>query len=145
MMLSRLASAAPRRTLGWVEAPCPLCGSHSAETAFEAQDPTSAHGLVFSVVQCLGCKLHYTNPRPDGASIGRFYPTNYKPHCRTGKPARAPARFGWLTGADCPERRGDLGLKPGKLLDFGCGGGSFLARMAGLGWQVTGLDNSHFA
>jgi SAM-dependent methyltransferase len=34
-------------------------------------------------------------------------------------------------------------LKPhgqGRLLDFGCGGGSFLARMSRQGWEVTGLD-----
>jgi SAM-dependent methyltransferase len=30
----------------------------------------------------------------------------------------------------------------GRLLDFGCGGGSFLARMHRQGWQVTGLDIS---
>ena len=30
----------------------------------------------------------------------------------------------------------------GRLLDFGCGGGSFLARMAHQGWHVTGLDMS---
>src|SRR5262249_20165886 len=27
-----------------------------------------------------------------------------------------------------------------RLLDFGCGGGSYLARMHGQGWDVTGLD-----
>ncbi|MFO0966015.1 MAG: class I SAM-dependent methyltransferase [Gemmataceae bacterium] len=30
----------------------------------------------------------------------------------------------------------------GRLLDFGCGGGSFLIRMRRLGWNVTGLDFS---
>jgi SAM-dependent methyltransferase len=30
----------------------------------------------------------------------------------------------------------------GRLLDFGCGGGSFLERMYRHGWQVTGLDTS---
>jgi len=28
----------------------------------------------------------------------------------------------------------------GRLLDFGCGGGSFLKRMSDQGWNVTGLD-----
>ena len=31
------------------------------------------------------------------------------------------------------------------MLDFGCGGGSFLARMHERSWQVTGLDVSHAA
>jgi 2-polyprenyl-3-methyl-5-hydroxy-6-metoxy-1,4-benzoquinol methylase len=30
----------------------------------------------------------------------------------------------------------------GRLLDFGCGGGSYLKRMADFGWRVTGLDVS---
>jgi 2-polyprenyl-3-methyl-5-hydroxy-6-metoxy-1,4-benzoquinol methylase len=30
----------------------------------------------------------------------------------------------------------------GRLLDFGCGGGSFLVRMAEQGWKVVGLDAS---
>jgi SAM-dependent methyltransferase len=30
----------------------------------------------------------------------------------------------------------------GRLLDFGCGGGSYLARMHRQGWQVVGLDAS---
>ena len=30
----------------------------------------------------------------------------------------------------------------GRLLDFGCGNGSFLERMHRQGWQVTGLDTS---
>jgi ubiquinone/menaquinone biosynthesis C-methylase UbiE len=31
-------------------------------------------------------------------------------------------------------------LKPGKLLDVGCGGGQFMHQMHNLGWTVTGLD-----
>jgi SAM-dependent methyltransferase len=31
---------------------------------------------------------------------------------------------------------------PGRLLDFGCGGGAFLAHMHRQAWQVTGLDVS---
>jgi len=32
--------------------------------------------------------------------------------------------------------------KPGRLLDFGCGSGSYLVEMAARGWQVTGIDSS---
>jgi len=32
--------------------------------------------------------------------------------------------------------------RPGRLLDFGCGGGAFLARMRKLGWHVSGVDVS---
>jgi 2-polyprenyl-3-methyl-5-hydroxy-6-metoxy-1,4-benzoquinol methylase len=38
----------------------------------------------------------------------------------------------------------DLRPRPGReqLLDFGCGGGTFLDRMRRLGWRVTGVDCS---
>lgn len=31
---------------------------------------------------------------------------------------------------------------PGRLLDFGCGGGDFLVAMQKFGWQVQGMDNA---
>jgi SAM-dependent methyltransferase len=40
------------------------------------------------------------------------------------------------------ERRRLAPLGENRLLDFGCGGGSFLERMAKQGWKVTGLDAS---
>ncbi len=143
MMLSRMPHLTRERTLGWTDAPCPLCRETMTEVRLEAADPVGTDGLVFSVVRCLSCDLHYTNPRPDEASIGRFYPENYKPHrAPKTRPSVSRPRFGWFTGRDCPERRGELGVPPGRLLDFGCGGGSYLARMAARGWQVTGLDNA---
>lgn len=143
MILTRPATETAR--LAWRDVPCPLCGSDCPEVALEAADPTSREGHIFCVVRCRACDLHYTNPRPCEQSIGRFYPEGYKPHGRSGKPHRPPSRFGWFTGHDCPERRGHLGRTPGRLLDFGCGGGSYLARMHHLGWRVTGLDSSEAA
>lgn len=35
-----------------------------------------------------------------------------------------------------------LGIAPGRLLDIGCGTGTFALEMAGAGWDVTGLDLS---
>ncbi|MHC4946142.1 MAG: class I SAM-dependent methyltransferase [Planctomycetota bacterium] len=32
------------------------------------------------------------------------------------------------------------GVRPGRLLDVGCGDGAFLARMSGLGWAVEGIE-----
>src|SRR5262249_9220869 len=101
----------------------------------------------FVVVQCQQCGLCFTNPRPTAASIGRFYPSGYRPH-RTPR-ARQSRRwrqalqqlFGWSEN----ERRVLPLQGNGRLLDFGCGGGSYLARMPAQGWQVTGLDASALA
>ena len=152
MMLSRFSSqlaAHPTIPVVWDETACPLCGHADAEPVLEAQDPapimsdTTTEGLWFAVVKCRNCSLQFTNPRPDASTIGAFYPADYKPHRRPRKMrlARPMSWWGRVSGRSCPERRGDLPWHgQGRLLDFGCGGGSFLKRMADQGWQVTGLD-----
>lgn len=120
----------------WDDSPCPLCAAADEEPLFEAADPTPAPGepaLRFLVVRCRRCQLVYTNPRPDADAIGRFYPADYRPH-RPRKPAHA--------GMPHPFEKLLPPLPVGRLLDFGCGGGSFLRRMADRGWAVTGLDCS---
>lgn len=140
--------AEPRNGFAWEDTDCLLCGRGDAEPLAEAADPIPADGpgLRFAVVRCRHCGLAYTNPRPTAETIGRFYPPGYSPHepKQRNRRNRRPSRF-WsrVLGYPCPERRGTLPFpRPGRLLDFGCGGGSYLARMADLGWQVTGLDAS---
>lgn len=136
--------------LRWDDAPCPLCSAANEEPLFEAADSTPRPGepaLRFLVVRCKQCQLVYTNPRPDVDEIANFYPADYRPH-RPRKPthARKPHPFERLLGRPTAERRGVLPWPGvGRLLDFGCGGGSFLKRMADQGWDVTGVDNSSAA
>jgi SAM-dependent methyltransferase len=147
-MFTRLipAPASDTAAVSWDDAPCPLCGYEDAETVLEAPDPSpvGGPGMVFAVVRCRRCGTAFTNPRPDPDSIGAFYPADYKPHRRPRKMAenKPVSLVGRLTGRS-KERRGLLPWPgPGRLLDFGCGGGSYLKRMADQGWTVTGLDAS---
>lgn len=130
----------------WEDSLCPLCGSHDEELILEAADPNPSDGpaLTFPVVRCRCCGMIYTNPRPGERQIGRFYPANYRPHRRPRKMQQVQARplLSRLFGRPCPERRVLPWHGRGRLLDFGCGGGAFLKRMADQGWQVTGLDSS---
>jgi SAM-dependent methyltransferase len=152
MMLHRPPATDPteaaRPPVAWEETPCLLCGRDEAALLLEGPDPIPAdgRGLRFAVVRCEHCGLTFTNPRPTPGTIGRFYPPDYHPHRRPAKMRQArPARPVWarLFGRPCNERRGALPWpEPGRLLDFGCGGGAFLKRMADRGWQVTGLDAS---
>jgi 2-polyprenyl-3-methyl-5-hydroxy-6-metoxy-1,4-benzoquinol methylase len=131
----------------WDDSPCPLCGHEDAAVSMESRDPSpiTGPGLVFAIVQCRRCGLSYTNPRPDYESITGFYPTDYRPH-RRPRDNRSQASRLWrtrITGRSSPERRGTIPWHGrGRLLDFGCGGGGFLRRMAERGWSVTGLDSS---
>ena len=152
MMIPRTAepaaadTAADRPAVAWDDSPCPLCGRDDARPVLEAPDAAPADGpsLWFAVVRCEHCGLAYTNPRPTPSTIAAFYPPDYRPHRRPRKMEQSrSARPLWtrLFGRPCNERRGTLPWHgAGRLLDFGCGGGGFLKRMADRGWQVIGLD-----
>jgi 2-polyprenyl-3-methyl-5-hydroxy-6-metoxy-1,4-benzoquinol methylase len=141
------APVAVKRTLSpicWEEPACPLCGGQERSTILEAQDPHPDNtGLWFAIVQCAGCGMKFTSPRPDEQSIGQFYPADYRPHrAKKSRTKSRGSKLAWLRGRPCVERRTLPWHGDGRLLDFGCGGGSFLERMAAQGWRVTGLDSS---
>lgn len=140
-------AAPPAPPVEWDDTPCPLCGRRDEDLVLEAPDATPTEGLAlrFAVVRCRRCGLAYTNPRPDPESIGRFYLPTYRPHRRAAKLRHARTRpssvLARWTGRAVPERDGGLPrVGRGRLLDFGCGGGGYMKRMADQGWQVTGLD-----
>ena len=136
---------ASNSAIRWQEVPCPLCGSPDWNPWLEAPDPNAeGDGLRFQVACCSDCGLKYTNPRPAPESIGRFYTRGYRPHRRPaqiGKRLKTWYPFATLRGR-AGERRSLAWRGQGRLLDFGCGGGSYLARMTRQGWKVVGLDTS---
>src|SRR5438105_7053676 len=142
MALAAAAVRSASQVICWEEPKCLLCNSERRATSLEAQDIHGDH-LWFAVVRCADCGLQYTCPRPDEATIGNFYPADYGPHrSKLVKRSNKSAPLAWLRGRPCAERRALPWHGQGRLLDFGCGGGSFLERMHSQGWRVTGLDNS---
>ena len=140
------ATQAP--VIEWEEPDCALCGSRHSVPLVEAPDVTAGgSGLWFVVVQCQECGLCYTSPRPNVETIGQFYPPVYGPH--QSRPAhRQNKKHHWF--GSHPRRFQEKLLtasriQGGRLLDFGCGAGRFLAHMAGQSWQVTGIDTSTMA
>jgi 2-polyprenyl-3-methyl-5-hydroxy-6-metoxy-1,4-benzoquinol methylase len=133
----------------WQQTACPLCGGWESLPVIQAPEPDGPpQGPVFQIVACRACGLRYTNPRPDPASLARFYRPDYGPHRRCGlspgqcRAARFWARMPQALRAANPERRGWPPQGPARLLDVGCGSGKFLQRMHLQGWRVTGLDIS---
>jgi SAM-dependent methyltransferase len=127
---------APPRTLEWEEVDCPLCDGPRRQVVLEAADLSpGSSGLRFAVVRCADCGLCFTNPRPSPATIGQFYSDLYRPHRppRPGRRHRSRSR---------KERQALPWHGDGRLLDFGCGGGTYLQRMHREGWQVLGVDAS---
>ena len=145
--LSPAGSSGP--AIEWETADCPLCGGRQWSKVLETPDvEAEGGGPLFAVVRCEACGLCFTNPRPGPASIGQFYPADYGPHQRMGlSPARRRravrhARMPAFWRNRSPNQRGIPLHGQGRVLDFGCGRGSFLERMQLQGWDVLGLDIS---
>lgn len=146
-----------RSAIEWEESNCLLCGGKRWAHLVEAADAMEGgSGLWFAVVQCQQCGLCFTNPRPTPAAMEQFYPPTYQPHrtSRTRRRKHRAARWSSLfpLASFLPslqrsksERKALPWHGQGRLLDFGCGGGSYLERMHRQGWRVTGLDASSSA
>ncbi len=140
-----VSCAASGPVVEWEEPDCLLCGGRNWSLLVEAPDMTrGGTGLWFAVVQCHECGLCFTNPRPTAESIGQFYPDVYRPHLLPERRKRSR----WRVRLPLPwrQRGKDYPMIPrhgrGRLLDFGCGGGTYMERMHRQGWQVTGVDTS---
>lgn len=60
---------------------CDLCGSVEAlPVAHQTDKLHCTTDELFTIVRCKGCGLHYTNPRPSTAEIGRYYADDYAFH-----------------------------------------------------------------
>lgn len=112
------------------------------------------------VVECQGCGLMFTDPRPPASDWHLYYPDDYGPYqvktrVRLGKriargveawvarvvgtgPLRSLAKL-WLDPTILPpagERR---------MVDIGCGAAGYMARLRDAGWDVIGLEPSQRA
>lgn len=82
------------------------------------------------LARCRDCGFRFTSPRPDSAALTEFYDgTTYV--CHDADSEDSTRGSGYLLPL--------LG-KPGRLLDFGCGAGAFLALARAAGWDANGYE-----
>ncbi len=68
---------------------CDFCGSHEAAAVTRQTDKLHrTTDEIFTIVRCLKCGLHYTNPRPPANEIGRYYADTYEFHAAPSKKRR---------------------------------------------------------
>lgn len=128
--------------------PCPMGCVPDDSILFRGRDRLHQLPGEFAVVRCRACGLMRTSPRPTRDAIGRYYPDDYGPYAstRVGSPVHPEPSLSRLRRA----LRRLLGpsvlflpeLPPGRVLEIGCGAGSFLQRMQRMGWEVEGLELS---
>lgn len=109
---------------------CKICGQALSLRFPAVCEPRSKE--VFSIYACPGCDLGHTIPTPK--ELGRYYDSRYHGG-RHGATAAycSRRRLGWITRLVPPA--------PGrKLLDIGCGDGTFLLHARAAGWIVVGTE-----
>ena len=131
-----------------VRTECPVCKNKNIYFVLKAKDQTVS-SEEFEIWQCDACLLRFTQGVPDKEEIVRYYKSeNYISHSDIDK--------GLINSLYHKVRKRTLvskkkliekytGISNGRLLDVGCGTGSFLNTMKQAGWSVTGLEPDNAA
>ncbi|ANH80596.1 methyltransferase type 12 [Niabella ginsenosidivorans] len=122
---------------------CPVCGAAQLNTVFSVKDYTVS-GELFPVVECAGCTLRFTQDVPAQDAIGAYYKSeDYISHTNTRK--GLISKLYQAVRTRTMQQKAEMvrkftKKKTGRLLDLGCGTGTFLHTMQQEGWEVTGLE-----
>lgn len=121
---------------------CPLCNSGNLILHARCID----HFLTneeFRLVRCSHCGFIFTQDHPDEENAGKYYDSVDYVSYSDGKGLLnrlySIARVFMIRNKRNLIRR-LTGLKTGKLLDIGSGGGHFLYEMKNAGWDTTGIE-----
>jgi SAM-dependent methyltransferase len=149
-------------------ATCPLCESAGAPRKFYARDRVHGIGGLFAIHRCDFCDAWFIQPWLNAEQLGRFYPAEYRRYRRSRalekKHYRGWQRYVLENYYNYPSRQGAArdsagrtiacllsfftvgGVIPyrgeGRILDVGCGGGSYLYRLKQWGWETYGVEPS---
>ena len=132
---------------------CPACGSEHTKT-FLNKCRDLLHGCPgeWSLAECERCGIVSISPFPTMAEIKSFYPSDYVPYNsgRNLKKGSLGELMKKILISPYVMRYGNPGLSCApfgnrRLLEIGCGSGTFLREMSNLGWEATGIDISPIA
>lgn len=111
---------------------CPICERNAAEPLFDKDS--------LSVVICKQCRLRYVNPRVNRQTLEVAYTETYYPPDKVER-----IRTDSMEWLQMNERLAELEKQhpnKGRLLDVGCGIGTFLYLSREHGWEPHGIDPS---
>jgi len=133
----------PRETSPVETAACPVC-SHAGTPVYIQRDLLCSVGGEFGQRHCPDCGLFFLSPRVPEEDIGRYYPASYLPY----RPAPTNGLLHKLAVAwGLPFRRRKILERfaaAGRILDVGCGNGSFLGTLQPDRWERHAMDIAQY-
>jgi 2-polyprenyl-3-methyl-5-hydroxy-6-metoxy-1,4-benzoquinol methylase len=122
---------------------CPVCSGTSISKVFSCQDYTVSQKF-FNILECGSCSVRFTQNVPDLSEIGSYYASeDYISHTDTNK-GIINKLYHAIRKFTLKQKKSLLlattKLFKGKILDIGCGTGSFLETMKNAGWETVGLE-----
>ena len=122
---------------------CPVCRSTTSTVALTATDHTVSQEY-FDIRKCDGCGFHFTSPRPEQNSIGKYYLSeNYISHVAKATSLKDRIYHRVRRRAIRHKHKLISGYhSSGAVLDVGCGTGDFLAFLQEKGYSAAGVEVS---
>lgn len=111
---------------------CPICDLDDSKHLYTKDS--------LSVVTCRRCKLWYVNPRITSQTLEEEYIETYYPEDKMERINTDSME--WLQMAERLTELEKLCQQNGRLLDVGCGIGTFLNLARDEGWETYGVDPS---
>ena len=110
---------------------CPICEHNQTAFLFRKDD--------LNIVSCNQCRLIFVNPRVPAPVLAGDYISHYYPSEKRTQLVADPMEWAQMT-----ERLAEVTAKTAgrRLLDLGCGMGTFLHLAKSAGWETCGVDLS---
>lgn len=121
---------------------CPICSHRDLKNTLICKD-NLVTGESFAITTCTSCGLMVTNPRPEKASITTYYQSDkYLSHHNDGSILGKLYSLSQNYTLWYKYRLIKKIQTKAKVLDYGCGSGTFLQYLASKGYDVTGVEPS---
>ncbi|UCD31125.1 MAG: class I SAM-dependent methyltransferase [Desulfobacterales bacterium] len=151
---------------------CKICGHPVSEFLFKAESKRYAPGEYFDLYRCHRCSGICIKPFLEFSDAQKYYPLSYAPHdpkqTKSNNIREAITRHlrKYVYGSRINQRATDINtirrlfsgilqrltyrsfpwpIVDGKLLDIGCGNGTYLAAVEELGWHGFGCESNSSA